>query len=98
LAVRLIEFEFGGNSFTFRADLPEDEIEAILQYLEKKKQLLNGQKRLSPLKQAMLILLEVAADYVNIQKEHRLLSEKIGREAIRLSETIDRELECLGCA
>jgi len=98
LAERLIEFNFAGTSFTFRANLPEDEIEAILKYLEEKKQRLNGQKKLSPLKQAVLMLLEVASDLVKLEKEHRLLSEKIGREAIRLRETIDRELECLGCA
>ena len=98
MSERIIEFNLAGTSFTFRADLPEEEIEAILEYLERKKQGLEGQKKLSPLKQAVLMLLEVTADLVRVKKENRLLSEKIGREALRLSKTIDRRLECLGCA
>ncbi len=97
MAERLIEFEFAGNSFTFRTDVPEDEIEALLDYLEEKKKKVKD-KRLAPLKLAVLLLLEVASEVVKLRKEHRLLSEKVGREAVRLSETIERELRCLGCA
>jgi len=98
LPERLIEFEFAGNRFTFRADLPEEEIEEILDYLEEKKLGLRGKRNLSPLKMAVVLLLEVAADYVRLKGEYRLLSEKIGREATRLSRAIEEELKCLGCA
>ncbi|WP_297056966.1 cell division protein ZapA [Thermosulfurimonas sp.] len=95
---RLIEFEFAGNRFTFRADLPEEEIEEILAYLEDRKRRIKNRRQLSPLKQAVVLLLEITAELVRLRREHRLLSEKIGREAVRLSETIERELKCLGCA
>ncbi len=98
MAERLIEFEFAGNRFTFRADLPEEEIEEILNYLEERKRRLRGRRQLSPLKQAVVLLLEITAELVRIKREHRLLSEKIGREAVRLSEVIEKELKCLGCA
>ncbi len=95
---RLIEFNFAGNSFTFRTELPEEEIEEILHFLEDKTSYLKGGRNLSPLKQAVLLILELAAEVVRLQKEQRLLSEKIGREAVRLSQTIEQELKCLGCA
>ncbi len=94
---RVIEFEFAGNSFVFRADVPEDEISELLSYLEEKKKML-PKKGLSPLKTAILLLLDVALDVVRLKKQNELLSEKVGREVVRISEAIERELRCLGCA
>ncbi len=94
---REVEFEFLGQYFTFRANIPEDEIREVLNYLEEKKQEIEALKKLPAFKLAVWLLLQVAYDYVKVKREKEELENYLRLQVNKLGEFLEKESSLLGC-
>ncbi len=93
-----VEFEFLGQYFTFRANIPEEEIREVLDYLEEKKQEVESLKKLPAFKLAVWLLLQVAYDYVKVKKEKEELENYLKLQVSKLGEFLEKESSILGCS
>jgi len=91
-------FEFLGQKFTFRSNVSEEEIKEVLRYLEEKKEEIENIKRVSSLKLAVWLLLQVAYDYVKLKKEKEQMEELLKAQLSKLGEFLEKEGNTLGCA
>ncbi len=81
-----VVFYFLGQEYRFRTDLPEEVAQEVVSYLYQKIEELELERRpLPPVKVAVLLLLNIARDYVTLKDE-------VARETRRLIEQIDQEL------
>lgn len=83
-----VTFEFLGQSFTFRSNLPEEEIKEVLSYLEVKKQEIEALKRVPTYKLAIWLLLQVAYDYVKTKKEKEALEAHLKAQLSKIDELL----------
>lgn len=81
-----VTFEFLGQSFTFRSQLPEDEIKEVLSYLEGKKREIETLKKVPTYKLAIWMLMQVAYDYVKTKREKEALETKLKAQLAKLEE------------
>ncbi|MFN3921304.1 MAG: cell division protein ZapA [Caldimicrobium sp.] len=93
-----VTFEFLGQSFTFRSPLPEEEINEVLNYLEKKKEEVEAYKKVPFYKLAVWLLLQVAYDYIKVKKEKETLETLLKKQLVKLDEFVEKEKSSLGCA
>ena len=97
MKTREVQFEFLGQYFTFRANIPEEEIREVLEYLEEKKQEVEGLKKLPAFKLAVWLLLQVAYDYVKVKREKEELENYLRVQVNKLGESLEKESSLLGC-
>lgn len=93
-----VNFEFLGQSFIFRAYIPEEEIREVLEYLEEKKREVEKVKKVPTFKLAVWLLLQVAYDYIKVKKEKERLEEYLKGQVLKLNEFLDKEIQSLGCS
>ncbi|MFN3504985.1 MAG: cell division protein ZapA [Caldimicrobium sp.] len=93
-----VTFEFLGQSFTFRSALPEEEINEVLAYLEKKKEEVQSYKQVPFYKLAIWLLMQVAYDYVKVKREKEVLERLLKEQLEKLEEFLQSEPPSLGCA
>lgn len=93
-----VNFEFLGQSFTFRAYIPEEEIREVLEYLEEKKKEVEKIKKVPTFKLAVWLLLQVAHEYIKLKKEKERLEERLRGQVLKLGEFLDKEFQSLGCS
>jgi len=93
---REITFEFLGQSFTFRSELPEEEIKEVLDYLETKKKELEGLKKVPTYKLAIWLLMQVAYDYVKTKKEKERLENLLRGQISKVEKFLESQAPYLG--
>lgn len=81
-----VTFEFLGQSFTFRSNLPEEDIKEVLTYLEGKKREIEALKKIPTYKLAIWLLMQVAYDYVKIKREKEALETHLKAQLSKLED------------
>uniref|UniRef100_A0A832GS11 Cell division protein ZapA n=1 Tax=Caldimicrobium thiodismutans TaxID=1653476 RepID=A0A832GS11_9BACT len=81
-----VTFEFLGQSFTFRSNLPEEDIKEVLAYLEGKKREIEALKKVPTYKLAIWLLMQVAYDYIRIKKEKEALEAHLKAQLSKLDD------------
>ncbi|MGC9109647.1 MAG: hypothetical protein C0197_03615 [Caldimicrobium thiodismutans] len=93
---REITFEFLGQCFTFRSELPEEDIKEVLDYLEKKKQEIESYKKVPTYKLAIWLLLQVAYDYIQTKKEKERLESLLKGQIVKVERFLREQSLLLG--
>ena len=93
-----VVFEFLGQKFVFRSNVSEEETKEVLKYLEEKKEEIESVKRVSSLKLAVWLLLQVAYDYIKLKEEKEQLEELLKAQVSKLGEFLEKEAITLGCS
>lgn len=93
-----VTFEFLGQSFTFRSSLPEEEINAVLTYLEKKKEEVESYKKVPYYKLAIWLLMQVAYDYIKVKKEKETLETLFREQLEKIENFLKNDCSYLGCS
>ncbi|MGB9761013.1 MAG: cell division protein ZapA [Caldimicrobium sp.] len=93
---REITFEFLGQCFTFRSELPEEDIKEVLDYLEKKKQEIESYKKVPTYKLAIWLLLQVAYDYIQTKKEKEKLESLLKGQIVKVERFLREQSLLLG--
>ncbi len=86
-----IEFEFLGQVFIFKSNAEEEEIKEVLKYLEKKKEEIEGFKKVPAFKLAVWLLLQVAYDYIKVKKEKEEIEQLLKEQVIKLDTFFEKE-------
>ncbi len=89
---RTVELFLLGQRVYLRTSLSEEtvkEIETLLR--QKEREILQKRPFLPPMKVALLMLLQIAEDYVKIEKEIKLFREAVLDKVSRLDEFIKKE-------
>ncbi|WP_038055925.1 cell division protein ZapA [Thermodesulfobacterium hydrogeniphilum] len=93
-----VSFEFLGQTFIFRAYIPEEEVKEVLNYLEEKKKEVEKIKKVPTFKLAIWLLLQVAHDYIKLKKEKEVLENYLKSQLSKLGEFLEKENITLGCS
>ena len=95
---RIVEIYLLGQRVYLRTSLPEDTVQEILTLLEKKeREITERRPLLPPMKVALLMLLQIAEDYVKIRKEFEIFREAVREKTARLEDILKEENGSLGC-
>ncbi len=95
---RVVEVYLLGQRVYLRTSLPEDTVQEILALLEKReKEITERRPLLPPMKVALLMLLQIAEDYVKIKEELDMFREAVREKAARLEEVLKEDDGSLGC-
>ncbi len=94
---REVTFEFLGQCFTFRSELPEEEIKEVLNYLESKKQEIESYKKVPTYKLAIWLLMQVAYDYIQTKKEKEKLEALLKGQIVKVENFLKNQSSILGC-
>jgi len=85
LKERIVEVTLLGQRLSLRTDLPEETVHQILAYLaDKEREITHKRSFLPPMKVALLMLLQIGADYVKIKEELESLRQAVRERAERL--------------
>lgn len=95
---REVTFEFLGHSFTFRSELPEEEIKEVLNYLESKKKEIESYKKVPTYKLAIWLLMQVAYDYIQTKKEKERLEALLKGQIVKVEKFLKEQSSLLGCS
>ncbi len=93
---REITFEFLGQCFTFRSELPEEDIKEVLNYLERKKQEIESYKKVPTYKLAIWLLMQVAYDYIQTKKEKEKLESLLKGQIVKVEKFLKEQSLLLG--
>lgn len=95
---REVTFEFLGQSFTFRSDLPEEEIKEVLKYLESKKAELENYKKVPTYKLVIWLLMQVAYDYIKAKREKEKLESLLKGQIVKVEKFLEDQSLLLRCS
>ena len=96
---RIAEVFLLGQRLSLRTDLPEETVQEILSLLaDKEKEISQKKPFLPPMKVALLMLLQIAADYVKIKQEMEVFRQVVREKVERLEDFLEKENSSLGCA
>ena len=94
---RIVEFRLLDQVFSFKTDLPEEMVKEIQRLLaEKEREIAKKYRLLPPLKVAVLMLLQIASEYVKIKEEYKDFRRALLEEAAKIDDYIEKG--SLGCA
>ncbi len=94
---RIVEFRLLDQVFSFKTDLPEEMVKEIQRLLaEKEREIAKKYRLLPPLKVAVLMLLQIASEYVKIKNEYKDFRRALLEEAAKIDDYIKKD--SLGCA
>jgi len=96
---KIVEVFVLGQRLSLRTDLPEETVQEILALLDRKEREITQKKPfLPPMKVALLMVLQIAADYVKIKKELEIFRQAVQEKVERLENYLEEETSSLGCA